>query len=59
MALGLKRIQSCLQQIVTEGAELEKILALPDGRTFSGRSKIKSHNLEFYPAGCSDTAAYL
>jgi hypothetical protein len=44
---------------VTEGAELEKILALPDGRTFSGRSKIKSHNLEFYPAGCSDTAAYL
>jgi uncharacterized protein YutE (UPF0331/DUF86 family) len=40
--LDLRRIDSYLQQIVTEVADLEKILALPDGQIVSDRAKLKS-----------------
>jgi uncharacterized protein YutE (UPF0331/DUF86 family) len=40
--LDLKRIDSYLQQIVTEVADLENILALPDGQIVSDRAKLKS-----------------
>jgi uncharacterized protein YutE (UPF0331/DUF86 family) len=40
--LDLKRIDSYLQQIATEVADLEEILALPDGQLVSDRVKLKS-----------------
>lgn len=42
MRLDLKRIDSYLQQIATEVADLEEILALPDGQLVSDRVKLKS-----------------
>jgi uncharacterized protein YutE (UPF0331/DUF86 family) len=38
----LKRIESYLQQIVAEVADLEKALAIPDGQVLSDRAKLKS-----------------
>jgi uncharacterized protein YutE (UPF0331/DUF86 family) len=42
--LDLKRIDSYLQQIATEVADLEEILAFPDDHLFSDRVKLKSLN---------------
>lgn len=42
MELDQKRIDSYLQQIVTEVADLEKILVLPDGQIASDKAKLKS-----------------
>jgi uncharacterized protein YutE (UPF0331/DUF86 family) len=40
--LDPKRIESYLQQIVAEVADLEKALAIPDGQVLSDRAKLKS-----------------
>jgi uncharacterized protein YutE (UPF0331/DUF86 family) len=40
--LDPKRIDSYLQQIVTEVIDLEKILVLPDGQIVSDKAKLKS-----------------
>jgi uncharacterized protein YutE (UPF0331/DUF86 family) len=40
--LDQKRIDSYLQQIVTEVADLEKILVFPDGQIVSDKAKLKS-----------------
>jgi uncharacterized protein YutE (UPF0331/DUF86 family) len=40
--LDLKRIDSYLQQIVAEVADIGKILAIPDGEILSDRAKLKS-----------------
>jgi uncharacterized protein YutE (UPF0331/DUF86 family) len=37
-----KRIESYLQQIVAEVADLEKALAVPDGQVLADRAKLKS-----------------
>ena len=42
MEFDLKRIESYLQQIVAEVADLEKALAIPDGQVLSDRAKLKS-----------------
>lgn len=42
MELDPKRIDSYLQQIVTEVVDLEKILVLPDGQIVSDKAKLKS-----------------
>lgn len=42
MELDPKRIDSYLQQVAAEVADLEKTLAFPDGRLVSDRAKLKS-----------------
>ena len=42
MEFDLKRIESYLQQIVAEVADVEKTLAIPDDQILSDRAKLKS-----------------